>query len=375
MDEAAATPPVEAHSQEMRARMMGYIHICMVIVTLTSIILYTSTEAIPDLNSETNLEPQRAGFDIMYPPKAMQIAQIDPAMPNTKVYLHNALTLARTNFNLANLAKTVNIEPSRILGVANDSTLRWTSHSEKALNFAPHNKLYGLTGLYVTSFNGNEKVTAMLRMPREVCQAQTTSWTCQSKEENKHFDNTHCVVIIAASTVNDVLDVAKVAAETQKINLNEPVIKGAFCGNPLLQRIAAGYNSVFFLNRKQESEGTDRDYMLCKYNTETMELSQCTDIGTKYARYNKPMALIYDAFVDAVFTLQYDRDRVPSMLAFDGQVLNPKTMINSFPSPSGFFLHSESFDGNIVFHGDLSIYEVECIVNLESGRVVTIRPI
>ncbi|GFE54391.1 serine threonine kinase, putative [Babesia ovis] len=365
--------PVDTQEDGTNTRAQNYLHFCVLFLTLTSIVLYTSSSDFKD-----DLTPQKRhrmpGFKLT-----------ELSVPSVKVYVHQALTLPRTSFQLPNFEDTINVEASRIVGIETETTLSWTRNAENALNALPSVNKYGLTGIYVSSIGdttanrsgqaiadvGDYLFTGLLRLPIEVCSGQGYSWTCQPGAQEETYDNTYCVVVLQSKSLESLLSVAKEASSTQKVRLSDPTVKGAFCGNPLLQRIAAGGNAVYILNRRVGAEKPDDNYMLCKFNTETRELSQCFDIVTRNADATMPLCLVYVKHADTVVSLQYNGDYVLYAAAFDGQELDFKVLFRPLPSSSGFLIYTDVYEGNVIFHGDLSLYEVDTVLNLQSGTDVT----
>lgn len=138
---------------------------------------------------------------------------------SVKIYAHQALTLPRTNFHLANLEDHINIEPSRIIGIEKETTLLWERDADNALNLKPSTNLYGLTALYAHSLGERDVFTGLLRMPRSVCSDRAYSWTCQDNQKHDAFDHSYCVVVLQSDTLQQLLDSAHKATETQQIAL------------------------------------------------------------------------------------------------------------------------------------------------------------
>ncbi|CDR94874.1 hypothetical protein, conserved [Babesia bigemina] len=296
----------------------------------------------------------------------------DAAFSTVKIYVHQALTLPRTTLQLAGMVDIINVEPSRILGIEKQTTLRWERDADNALNLAPSNTVYGLTSIYAHTEKDHDVFTAVMRMPLSVCNGLYYSWTCQKNERHELYDNSYCVVLMQSESLQTILDAARDATQTEKIRLEEPYVIGAFCGNPMLQRITAGRRSVYLLNRKKESQDPDRDYLLCRFSKAHRELSQCTDVGMKKYAFGMPLALMYSSAVDTAVTVQYQDNDTLKLITFDGQHLNPKAILKAMPSSSGFLMYSNSYEGSVIFHADLTLLEVDTVVDLESGHDLTI---
>ncbi|ORM41525.1 uncharacterized protein BXIN_2443 [Babesia sp. Xinjiang] len=349
----------EPHVRDSHSRSPRLVHLCILLLTVTSLALYTSTS---DFSEDSSL---------LLRPRAPPFRLTELSLPSIKVYLHPALTLPRTNFQLPDLAKNINIEASRILGIEKNTTLNWSSDTESALNLAPSLNIYGLTGIYVHVDNNTQVFTALLRMPIETCRGQMLSWTCQRDDKHAVYDNTHCVVVLQAGGLQSLLIAARDAHKTQSIALTDTQVKGAFCGNPLLQRIAAGDKAVYLLNHKLDTDDAENDYLLCKYSIENREMSQCFDIEARNETFNMPLALIYIRHTDTVLVVHYKTEEYLNAIAFDGQALDFKVIFRPLTSNSGFIIYTDSYGGNVIFHGDLPLYEVDTVLNMESGSDLT----
>lgn len=374
MEDTSTRIPSERNVEDIRNRVQAGVHMCVILMTMMSIGLYASTVVLRDPNEAAGNAEQDDGYITLMPQRIAPFKNLDAMDQTTRLYVHKSLTLPRTNFNIANLTSTVNVEPSRIVGIEYSTTLVWTSDADRAMNFQPTPDVYGLAGLYVSSQGGSVKYTALVRMNRSICQGRETSWTCQRNDNHASFDNDYCVIIMESHSLQGLLAAVKTAVSNGVVDMDENIVRGAYCGNPLLQRVAAGGNNVFMLNHKHNTENPSKDYYLCKYNTATDEVSQCIDLANKAVGYKRPLALLYDNVTDSVVSVQYSTQDKLNILVFEGQALNLKALFRPLPSPSGFLLHSEFLEGNIVFHGDLSLYEPDAILNLESGQDITVRP-
>nr|BAN65911.1 hypothetical protein [Babesia bovis] len=335
--------------------MHTYLHLSILLTVMTIVLLYGSNIS----NRDIAYTKRR--------PTGLKLTEL--SMPTIKIKLHKSLTLPRTVYQLPNLEKTINIEASRIIDIEKNSTLTWTRNSPTAINLYPSVNPYGLAGLYMNSNNEEYGYTALLRLPYEICKEQTYSWTCQKQDE---YDNTYCIVVMQSKWLEPLLKVAQNAAETQTIDITGRMVKGTFCGNPMLQRIAAGNNAVYLLNHKNDPKNVKSDHLLCKYNTDAKELSLCYNIRIRNMEATMPQALIYVRKNDTLVCPKYIADERLHISTFDGKELNDKVMYKPLPISSGFLIHTDSYEGNVIFHGDLSIYEVDTVLNLQTGTDVTI---
>ncbi|GBE61929.1 hypothetical protein, conserved [Babesia ovata] len=311
------------HPVDQQPDVRAFARVCVLFFMSLAVIVYHFSLDLPDSTPAIEVRQTPA------------VKFNDMSVTSLKIYVHPALTLPRTSFQLAGMADKINVEPSRILGIEKQTTLRWERDAENALNLSPSNTLYGLTSIYTHMEKEGEMFTGILRMPLSVCRHSYYSWTCQNSEKHAAYDSSYCVVVLQSDSLQTILDTARDAAQTEQIELKEPYVKGTFCGNPMLQRIAAGPDSVYLLNSKKESQEPERDYLLCRFNIEHGELSQCIDVGTKKYSLGMALALMYSPMVDTVATVQYQDTDTLKLVTFDGQQLNTKAILKQLPSASG----------------------------------------
>ncbi|GIX65355.1 uncharacterized protein BcabD6B2_47900 [Babesia caballi] len=308
---------------------------------------------------------------------------VDTSKLAVKVYVHPALTLPRTNFQMPELVAQANVEPSRIVGIEQGTTLDWANDAGNAVNFTPSANTHGLTAIFTHAEGDTLVYTGILRMPRELCNGKSYSWTCQGDPRHSAYDGSHCVVVLQAARLEELLERATKAVETKDIALKDPMVRGAFCGNPLLQRIAAGRNSVFMMNGKAAPEaGEDaREGFLCKFSVDSGDLSQCIDFKLRHLQCGMPLALLYNSSADAVATVQYLEESAIHVVAYDGQTLDPKMVFKTLESPSGgwcetrksraagFFINSETYEDIVLFSCDVEYQAKAALLNFVSGHL------